>query len=213
MKHTLCGVFTLHCYWVVCIQSQTGKMPSTMKSISIIVLPDYRSWNTSCGNEHWILYILFVRELWTALSMQCLPLICLYNQYHVMQPPEGERERENKKKRKKERNRESSSELSCIKRLSEFTSIFSKLMHWLCLYQLTVEFCIQLIDLTHVPRPHVSLVASKFYYGTGRINVSTIILNTLTYRCFKTAHFNNVSLYIYHSDLAVFNTAMPPGLW
>lgn len=122
-----------------------------------------------------------------------------------------EKERE-KIKKEKERNRESSSELSCIKRLSEFTSIFSKLMHWLCLYQLTVEFCIQLIDLTHVPRPHVSLVASKFYYGTGRINVSTIILNTLTYRCFKTAHFNNVSLYIYHSDLAVFNTAMPPGL-
>lgn len=113
-----------------------------------------------------------------------------------MQPPEGERERENKKE--KERKRESSSELSCIKRLSEFTSILSKLMHWLCLYQLTVEFCIQLIDLTHVPTPHVSLVASKFYYGTGSINISNIILNTVTYRGFKTAHFNNVSLYIYH---------------
>ncbi len=25
--------------------------------------------------------------------MQCLPLICLHNQYHVMQPPEGEREK------------------------------------------------------------------------------------------------------------------------
>lgn len=42
-------------------------------------------------------------------------------------------------------------------------------MHWLCLYQQTVEFCIQLIDLTHVPGPHVSRVASKFNYGTGRI--------------------------------------------
>lgn len=62
-----------------------------------------------------------------------------------------EKERVKIKKRKKERNTESSSELSCIKRLSEFTSIFSTLMHWLCLYQLTVEFCIQLIDLTHVP--------------------------------------------------------------
>lgn len=92
-----------------------------------------------------------------------------------------EKERVKIKKRKKERNRESSSELSCIKRLSEFTSIFSKLMHWLCLYQLTVEFCIQLIDLTHVPGPHVSLVASKFYYGTG---ISNILLNAVTYRGF-----------------------------
>jgi len=89
-----------------------------------------------------------------------------------------EKEREKLKKRKKERNRESSSELSCIKRLSEFTSIFSTLMHWLCLYQLTVEFCIQFIDLTHVPGPHVSLIASKLNYGTG---ISNILLNTVTY--------------------------------